>query len=70
MTIYRKNLCYTTDRQTTSANVGSAETLWRIHKDMWIKPAEYASTDFLLYAVSRALARLGSELHINFSHET
>lgn len=34
----------------------------------WLRPADYCSTDFPLYATNRALAALGSELNINFAH--
>ena len=34
----------------------------------WLRPADYCSTDSLLYATNRALAALGSELNINFAH--
>lgn len=45
-----------------------AETLWRILKGKWLRPADYYSTDYLLYATDRALAALGAELNINFAH--
>ena len=51
-----------------SPHLNIAETLWRILKGKWIRPADYVSTDSLLYATNRALAALGSELHINFVH--
>ncbi|TFU92094.1 hypothetical protein E4T81_13355 [Barnesiella sp. WM24] len=44
------------------------ETLWRILKGKWLRPADYCSTDSMLYATNRALAALGSELNINFAH--
>lgn len=51
-----------------SPHLNIAETLWRILKGKWLSPADYASTDSLLYATNRALAGLGSELYINFAH--
>ena len=51
-----------------SPHLNIAETLWRILKGKWLKPADYSSTDSLLYATNRALAALGSGLNINFVH--
>ena len=34
----------------------------------WLRPADYISTDNLLYATNRALAALGTELNINFAY--
>ena len=51
-----------------SPHLNIAETLWRILKGKWLRPADYCTTDSLLYATSRALAALGSELNINFAH--
>lgn len=51
-----------------SPHLNIAETLWRILKGKWLRPADYCSTDSLLYATNRALAALGSELNINFAH--
>lgn len=51
-----------------SPHLNIAETLWRILKGKWLKPADYCSTDSLLYATNRALAALGSELNIKFAH--
>lgn len=51
-----------------SPHLNIAETLWRILKGKWLKPADYCSTDSLIYATNRALAALGSELNINFAH--
>ena len=51
-----------------SPHLNIAETLWRILKGKWLRPADYCSTDSLLYATNRALAALGSELNINFTH--
>lgn len=51
-----------------SPHLNIAETLWRILKGKWLRPADYCSTDSLLYATNRALAALGTELNINFAH--
>lgn len=51
-----------------SPHLNIAETLWRILKGKWLRPADYCSTDSLLYATNRALAALGSQLNINFAH--
>lgn len=51
-----------------SPHLNIAETLWRILKGKWLRPADYCSTDSILYATNRALAALGSELYINFAH--
>lgn len=51
-----------------SPHLNIAETLWRILKGKWLRPADYASTGSLMYATNRALAALGSELYINFAH--
>lgn len=51
-----------------SPHLNLAETLWRILKGKWLRPADYVSTDTLLYATNRALAALGTELNINFAH--
>lgn len=51
-----------------SPHLNIAETLWRILKGKWLRPADYCSTDSLIYATNRALAALGSELNINFAH--
>lgn len=51
-----------------SPHLNIAETLWRILKGKWLRPVDYCSTDSLLYATDRALAALGTELNINFTH--
>lgn len=51
-----------------SPHLNIAETLWRILKGKWLRPADYLSTDSLLYATNRALAAVGTELCINFAH--
>ena len=53
-----------------SPHLNIAETLWRILKGKWLRPVDYFSIDALLYATNRALAALGSELNINFTHVT
>ena len=49
-------------------NIAETETLWRILKGKWLRPADYMYTESLLYATNRALAALGTELYINFAH--
>ena len=51
-----------------SPHLNIAETLWRILKGKWLRPADYCTTDSLLYATNRALAAIVSELKINFAH--
>lgn len=51
-----------------SPHLNIAETLWRILKGKWIRPMDYASTDTLFYSANRALAAMGKELFINYSH--
>ncbi|MEO4794620.1 IS630 family transposase [Bacteroides uniformis] len=51
-----------------SPHLNIAETLWRILKGKWLRPADYVSTNSLLYATNRALAVVGDELIINFDH--
>ena len=51
-----------------SPHLNIAETLWRILKGKWLRPADYMSTDAMLYATNRALAAIGTELYINFAH--
>lgn len=51
-----------------SPHLNIAETLWRILKGKWLRPAGYMSNDSLLYATNRALAGLRKELCINFTH--
>jgi transposase len=51
-----------------SPHLNIAETLWRILKGKWLRPADYFSTDSLLYATNRALAAVGNELYIKFAH--
>ena len=51
-----------------SPHLNIAETLWRILKGKWIRPLDYVSTDNLFYATNRALAELGKELFINYTH--
>lgn len=53
-----------------SPHLNIAETLWRMLKEQWIQPADYASTDNLFYAVNRGLAGLGKTHFINFSKRT
>jgi transposase len=51
-----------------SPHLNIAETLWRILKGKWIRPLDYVSTDTLSYATNRALAKLGKEIFIKYSH--
>jgi transposase len=51
-----------------SPHLNIAETLWRILKGKWIRPMDYVSTDALFYTTNRALASVGKELFINYSH--
>jgi hypothetical protein len=51
-----------------SPHLNIAETLWRILKGKWIRPQDYVSTDTLFYATNCALAAVGKELFINYSH--
>lgn len=51
-----------------SPHLNLAETLWRILKGKWLRPVDYTSTDSLLYATNRALAAIGTDMFINFSH--
>lgn len=50
------------------AHLNIVETLWRILKGKWLRQADYVSTDSLFYATNRALAAVGDELIINFTH--
>ena len=51
-----------------SPHLNIAETLWRILKGKWIRPQDYVSTDSLFYATNRALADIGYNLFIQYSH--
>lgn len=51
-----------------SPHLNIAETLWRILKGKWIRPLDYVSKDTLFYTADRALAAVGKELFINYSH--
>ena len=51
-----------------SPHLNIAETLWRVMKGKWIRPQDYASTDTLFYATNRALADVGNNLFIHYSH--
>jgi transposase len=50
-----------------SPHLNIAETLWRMVKYFWLRPQDYLSFESLRYAVSLALAAVGSQLFINFS---
>ena len=51
-----------------SPQLNIAETLWRVLKGKWIRPQDYETTDSLFYSANRALAAVGKELFIDFSH--
>ena len=51
-----------------SPHLNIAETLWRILKGKWIRPQDYQSTDMLFYSTKMALAAVGKNLIINYSH--
>lgn len=51
-----------------SPHLNIVETLWRIMKGKWLRPQDYATTESLFYATNRALAAIGTQLNINFSH--
>ena len=51
-----------------SPELNPAEILWRILKGKWIRPADYSTQDALFYCTNRALASVGSNLFINYSH--
>jgi transposase len=51
-----------------SPQLNIAETLWRILKGKWIRPQDCVSTDTLFYTTNSALAEIGKELRINYSH--
>ncbi|MEY8685873.1 transposase [Bacteroides sp. AN502(2024)] len=51
-----------------SPHLNIAETLWRILKGKWLRPTDYFSTQTLMDATNRALAAVGTELYINFTH--
>jgi transposase len=50
-----------------SPHLNIIETLWRLLKYLWLKPADYADEQTLCYQVTLALAAVGSSLAINFS---
>ena len=54
--------------QPYSPHLNIAETLWKILKGKWLRPVNYFSTETLHYATNRALAAIGTELNINFTH--
>lgn len=51
-----------------SPHLNIAETLWRILKGKWIRPSDYVSKDTLFYTTNRALAAVGKDLFIKYSH--
>ena len=48
--------------------VRGSQSCKRILKGKWLRPADYRSTDSLLYATDRALAAPETELNINLTH--
>lgn len=51
-----------------SPHLNIVETLWRIMKGKWLRPQDYVTTESLFYATNRALAAIGTQLKIKFSH--
>lgn len=51
-----------------SPHLNIVETLWRIMKGKWLRPQDYATAESLFYVTNRALAAIGTQLKINFSH--
>ena len=51
-----------------SPHLNLAERLWKELKARWLKPEDYTTGQLLFYQVSLALAAVGKELIINFSH--
>lgn len=51
-----------------SPHLNIVETLWRIMKGKWLRPQDYVTTESLFYATNRALAAIGTQLNIKFSH--
>ena len=53
---------------TYSPELNLAETLWRILKGKWIRPADYNTKASLFYCTKRALASVGTNLYVNDSY--
>ena len=53
---------------TILSELNPAETLWRILKGKWIRPADYNTKDSLFYCTNRALASVGTNLFVNYSY--
>ena len=51
-----------------SPELNPAETLWRILKGKWIRPADYNTKDSNFYCTNRALASVGKNLFVNCSY--
>ena len=51
-----------------SPHLNIAEVIWRKLKGEWIKPEDYIAKEQLFYATKKALAALGNNLFINYSH--
>ena len=50
-----------------SPHLNIAETLWRMLKGHWLKPADYLSVDQLFYATIQQLDGVGNTNRINFA---
>jgi transposase len=51
-----------------SPHLNIAEVIWRKLKGEWIKPEDYIAKEKLFYATKKALAALGNNLFINYTH--
>jgi hypothetical protein len=68
---FKKGYCkriYTETVQFYSPHPNITETLRKILKRIWIRPQDYVSTDTLFFVTNKALAALGRDLFINYSH--
>lgn len=50
-----------------SPHLNIIERFWKELKEGWIRPSDYQTAEQLFYAVDRALAAVGSKLHIKFN---
>lgn len=51
-----------------SPHLNIAEVLWRKLKYEWLQPSDYVDAQTLFYQTRQALAAVGTQLTINFSH--
>jgi transposase len=51
-----------------SPHLNIAETLWRILKGKWLRPQDYVNQDVLHYTTNRALAAIGTQSIIHYTH--